>query len=51
MKKKKSLKNHFLVASTDLLDPNFAKTVVLIIDHSDEGAFGVIINRPTTVKL
>ena len=51
MKKKKSLKNHLLVASTDLLDPNFAKTVVLIVDHSDEGAFGVIINRPTTVKL
>ena len=49
--KPKSLKNHLLVASTGLLDPNFAKTVVLIIEHSEEGAFGLILNRPTTVKL
>ncbi len=37
----------FLVASTDLLDPNFVETVVLLIDYSSEGALGVIINRPT----
>ena len=49
--KPKSLKNHLLVASTGLVDPNFAKTVVLIIDHNDEGALGLILNRPTTVKL
>lgn len=36
----------FLVASRDLRDPNFAKTVVLLVDYSDQGALGVIINRP-----
>ena len=41
----------FLIASRGLLDPNFAKTVVLLIAHNDEGAMGVIINRPTEVEL
>jgi putative transcriptional regulator len=47
-----SLKGHFLVASPHLLDPNFARTVVLLIHHSEEGAFGVVLNRPAdnTVK-
>jgi len=43
----KSLKGHFLVASTSLDDPNFARAVLLIIEHTDEGAAGVILNRPT----
>ena len=42
----KSLKGHFLVASSHLADPNFAKTVVLLVHHDDEGAFGVVLNRP-----
>jgi len=42
----KSLKGHLLLASTKLVDPNFAKAVVLIFDHTEEGAAGVIINRP-----
>ncbi len=41
-----SLKGQFLVASPHLLDPNFVRTVVLLIHHSDEGAFGVVLNRP-----
>jgi putative transcriptional regulator len=41
----------FLVASRGLLDPNFAKTVVLLVVHNEEGAMGVVINRPTEVKL
>jgi putative transcriptional regulator len=40
------LKGHFLVASPHLADPNFARTVVLLIHHSEEGAFGVVLNRP-----
>ncbi len=36
-----------LVASTMLIDPNFFRTVVFVIDHDDEGAFGVVINRPS----
>jgi len=42
-----SLKGHFLVASPHLLDPNFVRTVVLLIQHGKEGAFGVVLNRPT----
>jgi len=43
----KSLQGHFLVASPQLADPNFYKSVVLMIKHDDEGAFGLILNRPT----
>lgn len=42
----KSFKGHFLVASSQLLDPNFARTVVLLVHHNEEGAFGVVLNRP-----
>jgi putative transcriptional regulator len=41
-----SLTGHFLVASRYLRDPNFAKSVVLMIRHDEEGAVGVVINRP-----
>jgi putative transcriptional regulator len=43
----KSLQGHFLVASPKLGDGNFYKSVVLMIKHDDEGAFGLILNRPT----
>jgi putative transcriptional regulator len=48
----KSLQGHLLVASPYLTDPNFARAVVLLIQHNDEGAFGVVLNRPgdKTVK-
>lgn len=42
----KSYQGHFLIASPHLNDPNFLRAVVLLIQHSDEGAFGVILNRP-----
>ena len=35
-----------LVASPDLLDPNFRQTVVLILHHDDEGSYGLVLNRP-----
>lgn len=46
-----SLKGQLLVASADLLDPNFRRTVVLVTEHGDDGALGLILNRPaeTTV--
>jgi putative transcriptional regulator len=34
-----------------MLDPNFSTTVTLICEHNDEGALGIVINRPTTLKL
>ena len=42
-----SLKGHLLIAPAYLSDPNFSRAVVLMIQHDDEGAFGVILNRPT----
>src|SRR4051812_16371501 len=42
-----SLTGHFLVASRYLRDPNFVQSVVLMIHHDQEGAMGVVINRPS----
>jgi putative transcriptional regulator len=41
-----SLANHFLVAMPELKDPNFYQTVTLICQHDEDGALGVVINRP-----
>ena len=45
-----SLAGSFLVARQVLRDPNFERTVVLLLAHSDEGAFGLVVNRPATAK-
>ena len=42
-----SLRGSLLIAAPQLLDPNFRRTVVLIAEHTDEGAMGVILNRPS----
>ena len=42
-----SLKGHLLIAPAYLADPNFSRSVVLMIQHDSEGAFGVILNRPS----
>lgn len=47
----KSLKGQLLIASPGLSDPNFVRTVVLVAEHDAEGAFGVILNRPGSVKV
>ena len=41
----RNLTNMFLVAVPSLKDPNFERSVVLICEHSKDGAFGLIINR------
>lgn len=41
-----SLKGHLLISSGGLYDPNFRHTVVLIGDHTEDGALGVVLNRP-----
>jgi putative transcriptional regulator len=41
-------RGHFLIAAPTLPDPNFARALVLLIEHNQEGAFGVIINRPVS---
>jgi putative transcriptional regulator len=40
-----------LVATPQLIDPNFAETVVLLLDADDSGALGVVLNRPSTVPV
>ncbi len=42
---------HRLIARPSLADPNFSRTVTLICEHSEHGALGVVINRPTEVRL
>ena len=44
-----SLAPRLLLSMPQLMDPNFARTVVLLCDHSPEGAFGLVLNRPTEV--
>jgi putative transcriptional regulator len=46
-----SLRGHLLVASPALLDPNFRRTVVLVTEHTEEGAAGLVLNRPSPVDV
>ena len=48
---KELAKGKFLVASRRLRDPNFKETVVLLIDYGQDGAMGLVINRPSKIKL
>ncbi|HVC71875.1 MAG TPA: YqgE/AlgH family protein [Acidimicrobiales bacterium] len=41
------LTGRLLVASPRLGDPNFERTVIIVLDHGPEGALGVVLNRPT----
>jgi putative transcriptional regulator len=41
-----STRGQLLIAGPTLLDPNFWRTVVLVIEHTDEGALGLVLNRP-----
>lgn len=40
------LRSHLLISSPELGDANFARTVVLMIEHDEDGAMGVVLNRP-----
>lgn len=42
----KSLAGQLLVATADMSDPRFQHTVILMVQHSDSGALGIVINRP-----
>lgn len=44
-------KGIFLVATPSLRDPNFRQTVVLLCEHGQEGALGVVVNRPTAMSV
>ena len=45
------LKGKLLVAAPALVDPNFFRTVVLVVEHNVEGAAGVVLNRPSDTSL
>ncbi|HXB65537.1 MAG TPA: YqgE/AlgH family protein [Solirubrobacteraceae bacterium] len=46
-----SLSGQLLLAAPSLLDPNFRRTVVLIGSHSESGAMGIVLNRPSKVPV
>ena len=46
-----NLTDHFLIAMPSLMDPNFYRTVTYLCAHSEEGAMGIVINRPTDLKI
>lgn len=46
-----SLSGRILVARPDLHDPNFDATLTLILEHSDEGALGLVLNRPSRLAM
>ena len=51
MESQDSLCNQLLIAMPGMLDPNFSSTVTLVCEHNDEGALGIVINRPLNMKL
>ncbi len=51
MESNESLRGKLLVASPALADPNFNRTVVLITEHGDDGAMGIVLNRPAEAEV
>jgi putative transcriptional regulator len=47
----RSLQDHFLIAMPAMADPNFTQTVTYVCKHDAEGAFGLVINRPSDLSL
>jgi putative transcriptional regulator len=46
-----NLTSHFLIAMPNMVDPNFAKSVTFICEHNEQGALGLVVNRPTDMNL
>jgi putative transcriptional regulator len=46
-----NLTNQFLIAMPGMLDENFYQTVTYICEHSEQGAMGIVVNRPTNLHL
>ena len=45
------LKHHFLIAMPHMADPNFAHTLTYIVEHTANGAMGLVVNRPQELNL
>ena len=46
-----NLTHHFLIAMPSMVDPNFARSLTYICEHNQQGALGVVVNRPTDMTL
>lgn len=46
-----NLTNHFLIAMPSMADPNFSGTLTYIADHGEQGALGVVVNKPIDLDL
>lgn len=45
------LTHHFLIAMPNMADPHFARTLTYICEHTEQGALGVVVNRPIDMNL
>jgi putative transcriptional regulator len=45
------LTHHFLIAMPNMVDPNFSKSLTYICEHNEQGALGVVVNRPIEMTL
>jgi len=45
------LANQFLIAMPGMVDPNFAGSVIYLFEHTERGAMGLVVNRPTELDL
>jgi putative transcriptional regulator len=46
-----NLTHHFLIAMPNMVDPNFARSLTYICEHNEQGALGVVVNRPIEMTL
>lgn len=46
-----NLTHHFLIAMPNMADPHFARTLTYICEHNDQGALGLVVNRPIDLTL
>ena len=46
-----NLTHHFLIAMPNMADPNFSKTLTYICEHNEQGALGLVVNRPIDMTL
>ena len=46
-----NLTDHFLIAMPSMADPYFAKSLVYIAEHNEQGALGLVVNRPLELNL
>ncbi|HTJ96317.1 MAG TPA: YqgE/AlgH family protein [Rhodocyclaceae bacterium] len=46
-----NLTHQFLIAMPAMADPNFARTLTYVCEHNEQGALGIIINRPTEMNV